>query len=53
MLGEEIFDSGALSAMRQLIQRRIALADGDDLVFGNLGQHFAEAPDAAHVGSFE
>ena len=50
VLGEEPVDAGDLGAARQLVERRVALAEGDDVVgVVDDGQQIAEAPDAGLV----
>ncbi len=49
MFGEKLLHARALGAMRQRIQRRIALAKRDDLLLRNLRQDFAKPPDSALV----
>src|SRR5579864_2866386 len=50
MFSVKLLDSGARCAVRQLINRSVPLANGDDLFLGNLGEDFPESPDPALVG---
>jgi hypothetical protein len=53
MFGKKLLDARALGAVRQLVNRRIAFTNGDDLLCGDLGQDFAETPNAALVSWFK
>ena len=49
MLGEEPVEAGGGGAAGQLVERGVALAEGDDVVGLDDGEQVAEAPDAALV----
>src|SRR5271165_596508 len=49
MFREKILHTRALGAMRQRVQRRVALANGDDLLLRNPRQDFAKPPNPALV----
>ena len=50
MLGEEPVDAGDFGAAGQLVERGVALAEGDDVVeVVDDGEQVAEAPDAALI----
>ena len=49
MLGLKMIDTGSMGATRQAVKRRVAFAQGNDVLFRNLRKKLAEAPDAALV----
>jgi len=53
MLGVKILDTGRTRTPGQAVQRRVAFAQRDDMLFvfgiGNVRKKFAEAPNAALV----
>ena len=49
MLGVEILDSGCARATLQTIERRVAFAQRDGVLFRNVRKQFAETPDTALV----
>ncbi len=50
MLGEEPVDAGDFGAAREIVERSVALAEGDDVVgVVDDGEQVAEAPDAGLV----
>ena len=53
MLGLECVEADNAGAARELIERSVAFAQSDHVLFGNLREEFAEAPDAALVERFE
>jgi hypothetical protein len=49
MLGVEILDPGRARAPWQVIERRVAFAQRDGMLFGNMRKKLAETPDSALV----
>ena len=49
MLGIEIVDSGRAGTPAKVIERRVALAQGDDMLFRNLRQKLTKTPHTALV----
>jgi hypothetical protein len=52
MLGVEILNSQRARAPWQVIERRVAFAQRDGMLFGNVRKKFAETPDSALVKRF-
>ena len=52
MLGVEILDASRARAPWQMVERRIAFAERDGMLFGNVRKKFAETPHSALVESF-
>lgn len=53
MFGLKCIDSGNTSAARQVVQRRVAFAQCDRVLFRNVRQKFAKTPHAALIKGFE
>ena len=49
MLGTKILKPGRTGAAGKAVKRSVAFTQGDDVLFGNVGKKFAEAPHAALV----
>ena len=50
MLGEKPVDSGDFGAAREIVERGVALAEGDDILrVIDDGEQVAEAPDAGLI----
>ena len=49
VLGVEILDTSRAGASRQMVERRVAFTQRDDMLFGNVRKKFAKAPDSALI----